>query len=77
MILELHKERRIVSNANLELIMLYFRIGKFIAENNGYGKNFINILAMELKIAFPKLNSCLFSLSVNFLFNSTNLSAQS
>ena len=57
-------QRRIVSNANLELIMLYFRIGKFIAENNGYGKNFINILAMEFKIAFPKMKG----------FSSRNLS---
>ena len=57
-------QRRIVSNANLELIMLYFRIGKFIAENNGYGKNFINLLAMEFKIAFPKMKG----------FSSRNLS---
>lgn len=57
-------QRRVVSNANLELIMLYFRIGKFIYDNNSYGKNFINILALELKVAFPKMRG----------FSSRNLS---
>lgn len=44
---------KILSDANKELILLYFRIGKVISENQKYGSNFINTLSTSLKIDFP------------------------
>ena len=44
---------KILSDANKELIYLYFRIGKVISENKKYGSNFINTLSASLKIDFP------------------------
>ncbi len=37
----------------LELILLNFRIGKVISENQRYGSNFINLLSTSLKADFP------------------------
>ena len=44
---------KILTNANKELINMYFRIGKIISENQKYGSNFINYLSTSLKIDFP------------------------
>ena len=44
---------KVLLEANKELISMYFRIGKIIAENAEYGNNFINELSKQLKIEFP------------------------
>ena len=44
---------KVLSDANKELLSMYFRIGKMIAENSKYGNNFINELSRHLKIEFP------------------------
>ncbi len=44
---------KILTDANKELINMYFRIGKIISENQKYGYNFINSLSTSLKIEFP------------------------
>lgn len=49
----LSTRNKILSDANKELILLYFRIGKIISENQKYGSNFINTLSTSLKIDFP------------------------
>lgn len=41
-------------NANIELIKLYFRIGKIVSENAKYGNNFIQDFSKSLKIEFPE-----------------------
>ena len=46
-------QRKILTDANRELILLYFRIGKVISENQRYGSNFINLLSASLKTDFP------------------------
>ena len=40
-------------NANMELIRLYFRLGKIVSENAKYGNNFINDFSIALKLEFP------------------------
>ena len=49
----LSTRNKMLSDANKELIFLYFRIGKIISENQKYGSNFINTLSTSLKIDFP------------------------
>lgn len=46
---------RIIENANIELLNLYFRLGKIIDENSKYGNSFINQLSIELKLEFPNM----------------------
>lgn len=46
-------QRKVFADANRELILLYFRIGKAISENQRYGSNFINLLSISLKADFP------------------------
>ena len=46
---------KIMKNANIELINLYFRLGKIIDENWKYGNNFVNELSLELKLDFPNM----------------------
>lgn len=46
---------KIMENANLELLNLYFRLGKIISENIKYGNNFIDNLATFLKLEFPNM----------------------
>lgn len=41
--------------ANGNLIMLYFRIGKVMFDNSKYGNGFIRNVAMEIKLAFPNI----------------------
>ena len=45
----------IFQNANRSLLNLYYNIGKIIANNSSWGNKFIDDLALELKITFPKL----------------------
>lgn len=40
-------------NANIELIKLYFRIGKIVSENAKYGNKFIQDFSISLKLEFP------------------------
>lgn len=40
---------------NKNLIMLYFKLGKIISENSGYGKGFIKKISLELKLEFPNM----------------------
>ena len=47
---------KVLSDANKELLYMYFRIGKLIAENSKYGNNFINELSKRLKFEFPGNN---------------------
>jgi len=41
------------TNANIELIKLYFRIGKIVSENAKYGNRFIQDFSTSLKLEFP------------------------
>lgn len=43
----------IQTSANVELIKLYFRIGKIISENSKYGNKFIQDFSISLKLEFP------------------------
>lgn len=47
---------KILEEANVELLNLYFRLGKIIDENSKYGNNFVNQLSIELKLEFPNMN---------------------
>lgn len=49
----LFTRNRVYENANNELIMLYYRIGKHIYENSVYGNHFIEDLSISLKMEFP------------------------
>ena len=44
-----------MQHANSELIKMYFRIGKILAENSGYGNKFIQNISTEIKLEFPGL----------------------
>ncbi len=46
---------RIVENTNKELILMYYKIGLKLIENNKWGSSFIDNLAKDLKIEFPNL----------------------
>lgn len=41
------------TDANIELIKLYFRIGKIVSENSKYGNRFIQDFSTSLKLEFP------------------------
>jgi len=45
----------IMSDANIRLINLYFKIGKMIHENSTWGDKFIETLEKELKIDVPNI----------------------
>ena len=45
---------KVLSDANKELLSMYFRIGKIIAENSKYGNNFVNELSKSLKLEFQE-----------------------
>lgn len=49
----LQTRSKVLIGANAELLSMYFRIGKVIAENARYGSNFINELSRQLKIEYP------------------------
>lgn len=48
----INTRNKIMYNANMELINMYFRMGKIISENVKYGNNFITILSKSLKLEF-------------------------
>lgn len=45
----------IFKNANMNLLKLYYNIGKTISENSSWGNKFIDELSTELKITFPNI----------------------
>lgn len=47
--------RKVLSQVNNELILMYYRIGKGLIENSKYGNNFIDTLASDLKLEFPSM----------------------
>ena len=49
----LNTRYKIITNANQELLNLYFRLGKIISENSKYGNNFIRDLSKYLILEFP------------------------
>ncbi len=48
-----NSQTKTMLEANKNLIMLYFRLGKIISEKNEYGQNFIKNISTELKLEFP------------------------
>ena len=44
-----------IQEVNSNLIMLYFRLGKIVAENKSYGSNFTKQVSVELKLTFPNM----------------------
>ena len=44
----------ITENANIELIKLYFRIGKIVSKYSTYGNKFSKEFSISLKLEFPK-----------------------
>lgn len=49
----INTRNKILCNANSELINLYFRIGRTISEKSSYGKKFVGMLSISLKLNFP------------------------
>ena len=47
--------RKVLSQANNEVILMYYRIGKGLIENSKYGNSFIDTLAIDLKLEFPNM----------------------
>ena len=47
--------RQILSQANNEVVLMYYRIGKGQIENSKYGNRFIDTLATDLKLDFPNM----------------------
>lgn len=47
--------RQILSQANNEVVLMYYRIGKGLIENSKYGNRFIDTLATDLKLDFPNM----------------------
>lgn len=43
----------IMLNANINLVNLYYRLGKIIYDNSNWGNKFIDNVALELKLSFP------------------------
>ena len=47
--------RQILSQANNEVVLMYYRIGKGLIDNSKYGNRFIDTLATDLKLDFPNM----------------------
>lgn len=47
--------RKVLSQANNEVILMYYRIGKGLIEKSKYGNSFIDTLASDLKLEFPNM----------------------
>ena len=45
----------IMLNANIDLVNLYYRLGRIIYENSSWGNKFVHNIALELKLSFPNL----------------------
>ena len=48
--------RKVLSQANNEVILMYHRIGKGLIKNSKYGNSFIDTLAKDLKLEFPDMH---------------------
>ena len=46
---------RTIRQVNSNLMMMYFRIGKILAENYEYGNKFIDSISRELKLDYPEI----------------------
>ena len=46
-------QQDIMMNANINLVNLYYRIGKVLYDNSVWGNKFLDKLAFELKITYP------------------------
>ena len=46
---------KMMQQANSNLMMLYFKIGKILDENSKYGNGFIKNISMELKLEYPNI----------------------
>lgn len=44
---------KVATRANIDLINMYFRLGKILNENFKYGNKFIEKISIELKLEFP------------------------
>lgn len=51
----INTQTQILSDANIRLINLYFRIGKMINDNSKWGDKFVETLELELKLDFPNI----------------------
>ena len=51
----LSTQYKIIQNANLELLNLYYRLGKIISENVKYGNKFIENVSLSLKLEFSNM----------------------
>ena len=47
---------RVIHNINVELIKLYYRIGKELYDNSKYGNNLITSISREIKIENPNIS---------------------
>ena len=48
-------QTQILSDANIRLINLYFKLGKIISDNSKWGDKFIETLEKELRLDFPNI----------------------
>ena len=46
---------KVIESANKDLILMYYKIGLKLIENNKWGSSFIDTLAQDLKIEFPNI----------------------
>ncbi len=51
----INTQTQILSDANIRLINLYFKLGKIINDNSKWGDKFIDTLEVELKVDFPTI----------------------
>lgn len=51
----INTQTQVLSDANVRLINLYFKLGKIINDNSKWGDKFINALELELKLDFPNI----------------------
>ena len=51
----LKTQLEIMADANNKLVHLYYNIGRILEENSCWGNKFIDSIATELKLSFPKL----------------------
>ena len=51
-------QRRLALEVNSELFMLYWNIGRVINEYSQWGNKFVENLARDIKLDFPKARGC-------------------
>lgn len=47
--------KNVITSANKELILMYYRIGLRLKNNNTWGSSFIDNLAKDLKFYYPNI----------------------